>query len=49
VHEQEYFWDRKTLLRGQVDDGSLSFSIGDAVPFPPEQVKDDAAQEVAAQ
>ena len=49
VHEQEYFWDRKTLLRGQVDDGSLSFSTGDAVPFPPEQVKDDAAQEVAAQ
>lgn len=39
VHEQEYFWDRKTLRRGKVDDGSLSFSTGEAVEFPPEQRK----------
>lgn len=37
VHEQEYFWDRKTLRRGKVDDGSLTFSNGDPVVFPPEQ------------
>ena len=41
VHEQEYFWDRKTLKRGAVDDGSLEFSTGAAVPFPPEQIKSD--------
>jgi hypothetical protein len=41
VHEQEYFWDRKTLKRGAVDDGSLEFSTGTKVEFPPEQRKSD--------
>jgi cation diffusion facilitator CzcD-associated flavoprotein CzcO len=36
IHEQNYFWDRKTLLRGRVDDGTLSFSR-DAVILPPSQ------------
>jgi cation diffusion facilitator CzcD-associated flavoprotein CzcO len=44
VHEQEYFWDRKTLKRGRVDDGTLSFSTGEAVVFPPEQRGPDAAE-----
>jgi cation diffusion facilitator CzcD-associated flavoprotein CzcO len=36
IHEQNYFWDRKTLLRGRVDDGTLGFSR-DTVILPPSQ------------
>ena len=37
IHEQDYLWDRKTLKRGRVDDGSLEFSRGRAVDLPAEQ------------
>jgi cation diffusion facilitator CzcD-associated flavoprotein CzcO len=47
VHEQEYFWDRKTLKHGAVDDGSLSFSRGEPVVFPPEQRGADAVEMAA--
>ncbi|MWB77895.1 NAD(P)-binding protein [Pseudooceanicola sp. 216_PA32_1] len=38
IHKQEYFWDRKTLKRGRVDDGTLTFSTGEGIVFPPEQL-----------
>ncbi|MFO1081113.1 MAG: NAD(P)/FAD-dependent oxidoreductase [Reyranellaceae bacterium] len=37
IHEQNYFWDRKTLLRGRVDDGTLDFSGPKPVVLPPSQ------------
>ncbi|MBV8413114.1 MAG: NAD(P)/FAD-dependent oxidoreductase, partial [Alphaproteobacteria bacterium] len=37
IHEQNYFWDRKTLLRGKVDDGTLDFSAPKPVVLPPSQ------------
>ena len=37
IHEQDYMWDRKTLKRGRVDDGSLEFSGGTPVDLPAEQ------------
>ena len=37
IHEQNYFWDRKTLLRGRVDDGSLDFSGPRPITLPPSQ------------
>ena len=37
IHEQNYFWDRKTLLRGRVDDGTLRFSGPEPVVLPPSQ------------
>ena len=37
IHEQNYFWDRKTLLRGKVDDGTLDFSRPKPVVLPPAQ------------
>lgn len=50
VHEQDYFWDRKTLKRGKVDDGTLSFSNGWAVTLPPSQRANRAgASRVAAE
>ena len=49
IHKQDYMWDRKTLRRGDVADGTLSFSAeGEAVPFPPEQ-QAGAAAEIAAE
>jgi cation diffusion facilitator CzcD-associated flavoprotein CzcO len=46
--EQNYFWDRKTLLRGKVDDGTLDFSGPKQVVLPPlqraEQVQREAAE-----
>jgi cation diffusion facilitator CzcD-associated flavoprotein CzcO len=46
--EQNYFWDRKTLLRGKVDDGTLDFSGPKPVVLPPlqraEQVQREAAE-----
>ena len=38
--EQNYFWDRKTLLRGKVDDGMLDFSGPKPVVLPPLQRAD---------
>jgi len=38
VHEQDYFWDRKVLKRGKVDDGSLRFSKGEKIILPPGQI-----------
>lgn len=38
VHEQDYFWDRKILKRGKVDDGSLRFSQGEAITLPAGQI-----------
>jgi len=40
IHKQDYMWDRKTLKRGAVDDGTLVFSNGEPVIFPPEQQAD---------
>lgn len=37
IHEQNYFWDRKTLLRGKVDAGTLDFSGPKPVVLPPSQ------------
>ena len=37
IHEQNYFWDRKTLLRGKVDDGTLDLSGPKPVVLPPAQ------------
>jgi cation diffusion facilitator CzcD-associated flavoprotein CzcO len=37
IHEQNYFWDRKTLLRGKVDDGALDFSGPKPVVLPAAQ------------
>lgn len=37
IHEQNYFWDRKTLLRGKIDDGTLDFSGPKPVVLPPSQ------------
>jgi cation diffusion facilitator CzcD-associated flavoprotein CzcO len=37
IHEQNYFWDRKTLLRGKVDDGTLDFSGPKPVVLPASQ------------
>ncbi len=48
IHEQDYLWDRKTLKRGKVDDGALTFSKGDPMILPQEQVRREAA-EIAAQ
>ena len=43
VHEQDYFWDRKTLLRGKVDDGTLRLGGATRVEFPPAQRDQQAA------
>jgi cation diffusion facilitator CzcD-associated flavoprotein CzcO len=37
VHEQNYLWDRKTLLRGRVDDGTLEFTGPRLITLPPSQ------------
>jgi monooxygenase len=37
LHEQNYLWDRKTLLRGRVDDGTLDFSGPKPVILPSAQ------------
>ncbi len=37
IHEQDYFWDRKILRRGKVDDGTLKFSDGAVVILPAAQ------------
>ena len=34
IHEQDYFWDRKTLLRGRIDDGTLAFGGEEALTLP---------------
>jgi cation diffusion facilitator CzcD-associated flavoprotein CzcO len=46
--EQNYFWDRKVLLRGPVDDGTLVFSGPKQIVLPPLQ-RTDALQREAAE
>jgi len=49
IHKQDYMWDRKTLRRGDVDDGTLTFSkTGEKVIFPPEQ-RADTPENMAAE
>ena len=45
--EQNYFWDRKTLLRGKVDDGMLDFSGPKPVVLPPLQRAVEVQREAA--
>jgi monooxygenase len=45
--EQNYFWDRKTLLRGKVDDGTLQFSGPQRVVLPPSQRVEPVLQQAA--
>jgi monooxygenase len=45
--EQNYFWDRKTLLRGEVDDGTLQFSGPKRIVLPPSQRVERVAQQAA--
>jgi len=50
IHKQDYMWDRKTLRRGKVDDGTLTFSTtGARVAFPPAQQAGAPADEIAAE
>jgi cation diffusion facilitator CzcD-associated flavoprotein CzcO len=45
--EQNYFWDRKTLLRGKVDDGTLDFSGPKPVVLPDLQRAEPVLQQAA--
>jgi len=47
IHEQDYFWDRKTLKRGRIDDGTLQFSRGTPVRLPPAQIAEKSEQVAA--
>jgi len=47
VTESNYFWDRKTLLRGPVEDGTLEFSGPKRVVLPPLQRAEPALQQAA--
>jgi cation diffusion facilitator CzcD-associated flavoprotein CzcO len=47
VTESNYFWDRKTLLRGAVADGTLDFSGPKPVELPPLQRAEPALQQAA--
>jgi cation diffusion facilitator CzcD-associated flavoprotein CzcO len=50
IHEQNYFWDRKTLLHGRVDDGTLDFSGPKPVVLPPsQQAETEAVLPLAAE
>jgi len=46
--KQDYFHDRKVLKRGRIDDGTLAFSTGTRIVFPPEQVADGSTLEPPA-
>lgn len=45
--EQNYFWDRKTLLRGDVDDGTLDFSGPKPIVLPELQRSEPVIQQAA--
>jgi hypothetical protein len=45
--EQNYFWDRKTLLRGEVDDGTLDFSGPKPIVLPELQRSEPVIQQAA--
>jgi monooxygenase len=45
--EQNYFWDRKILLRGPVDDGTLEFSGPKSIVLPPLQRADEVQRQAA--
>lgn len=47
IHEQDYFWDRKTLKRGKVDDGTLRFSHGERIALPSGQLADGGMRDAA--
>jgi monooxygenase len=48
IHEQNYFWDRKTLRGGRIEDGTLTLSALRAVVFPASQ-RADAPEAIAAE
>ncbi|MGH6716272.1 MAG: hypothetical protein ACREDC_08820, partial [Bradyrhizobium sp.] len=47
ITESNYFWDRRTLLRGAVDDGTLDFSGPKPVVLPPLQRDEPALRQAA--
>lgn len=47
ITESNYFWDRKTLLRGPVEDATLEFSGPKPVVLPPLQRAEQAALQAA--
>ena len=47
-HKTFALWDRRTLLRGRVDDGTLDFSGPKPVVLPPAQ-RADASLPIAAE
>ena len=47
ITESNYFWDRKTLLRGQVEDDTLDFSGAKPIVLPPLQRAEQALQQAA--
>jgi monooxygenase len=49
IHEQNYFWDRKTLLHGRVDDGTLDFSGPKPIALPPSQRAPSSSLPLAAE
>jgi hypothetical protein len=47
IMESNYFWDRKTLLRAPVEDGTLDFSGPNPIVLPPLQRAEQALQQAA--
>jgi cation diffusion facilitator CzcD-associated flavoprotein CzcO len=47
ITESNYFWDRKTLLRGPVEDDTLDFSGAKPIVLPPLQRAEQALQQAA--
>ena len=45
ITESNYFWDRKTLLRGAIEDGTLAFSGPREIALPPLQRVEPALQD----
>ncbi len=49
IHEQDYFWDRKTLRKGELEDGVLKISAADKIIFPESQKAESNKEAVAAE
>ena len=47
VTESNYFWDRKTLLRGAIEDDTLDFSGPKPIQLPPLQRAEPVLQQAA--
>ena len=47
ITESNYFWDRKTLLRGPIEDDTLDFSGPRPIVLPPLQRAEQAVQQAA--